>query len=469
MLVPHRKLHLSGPRLEAGFGKIRAEIDVPAGFPADVESEARRLVPRHRGVDRLDIPFVTVDPAGSMDLDQAFFIEARESGHRVFYAIADVATFVPPDSLVDQAAHERGMTLYSPDHRSPLHPTPLSEGTASLLPGVERPAVLWTLDLGSDGDLEEVSVERARVMSRAQLTYEDAQRRHAAGEPLFVRLGEVGANRLARGLDRGAVHLQLPDQDVEQTGDGAYRLRYREPLAVEHWNAELSLLTGMAAARLMAAGGVGVLRTLPPASDEVVDRLRRTAAALELSWPDGATPSEVLSHLGASTPEQAALLVQAARLFRGAGYVAFRDGTPPAAGHAAIGGAYAHVTAPLRRLVDRYTTEICLALHAGSTIPSWVSERMDDLPAIMGRSGSRAGALERAVVDYVESVVLESRVGDVLTATVVDHRKDTTVLQFREPPVIGPLPGQVGDLGQQLDVRVVSVDTDARTVDFAPA
>ena len=87
-----------------------------------------------------------------MDLDQALHIERRGRGYRVHYAIADVAAFVPADGPVDLEAHRRGETLYGADHRTPLHPTVLSEGAASLLPEQVRPAVLWTIDLDATGE-----------------------------------------------------------------------------------------------------------------------------------------------------------------------------------------------------------------------------------------------------------------------------------------------------------------------------
>jgi exoribonuclease R len=126
------------------FAALRADLQVPGDFPATVLAEAARAaqqaaLPDH---DRTDIPFVTVDPAGSKDLDQAVHLAHDGGGYLVSYAIADVASFVRPGSELDAESHRRGETLYFPDARVPLHPTVLSEGAASLLPGQLRPAVL---------------------------------------------------------------------------------------------------------------------------------------------------------------------------------------------------------------------------------------------------------------------------------------------------------------------------------------
>ncbi len=68
------------------------------------------------------LPFVTIDPPGARDLDQALHIERRGDGHRVSYAIADVAAFVEPGDAADVAAWKQGVTIYHPDRQEPLHP-----------------------------------------------------------------------------------------------------------------------------------------------------------------------------------------------------------------------------------------------------------------------------------------------------------------------------------------------------------
>ena len=90
---------------------------------------------------------MTIDPPGSLDLDQAYFGERRGDGYRVRYAIADVGHFVARGGPIEAEAWRRGQTAYAPDKRSPVYPLSLSEGAASLLPDGDRPAVCFTLDL----------------------------------------------------------------------------------------------------------------------------------------------------------------------------------------------------------------------------------------------------------------------------------------------------------------------------------
>ena len=267
----------SAASLAAGLDRIRDELEIPGAFPPSVEEEAQeaaRLAPAADPGrrDRTGLSLVTIDPPGSRDLDQALLIERRGDGHRVRYAIADVAALVRPGGAVDREARARGVTLYLPDRRTPLHPDVLGEGAASLLPGQDRPALLWTIDLDGSGEAVGVEFERATVRSRAALGYGQVQECIDAGtaDESLALLREVGERRLVREAARGGVSLSVPAQDIEHDGAG-YRLRYESPLPVERWNAQVSLLTGICAARIMRDGGVGLFRVLAPAEESALD------------------------------------------------------------------------------------------------------------------------------------------------------------------------------------------------------
>ena len=449
---------------------LRAELDLPGQFPADAlaEAEAAAASPRLPELDRTDLPLVTIDPPGSRDLDQALHLARTPDGFRVSYAIADVAAFVTPGGALDREVFARGVTLYLPDTRLPLHPPALGEDAASLLPAGVRPALLWELDLDATGELVATSVRRARVRSTARLDYAQVQASlddGSAGEALRL-LAEVGRLREQRAAERGAVDLPTPSQEVELDADGRPRLVWRAPLPVEGWNAQISLLTGIAAARLMLDAGLGLLRTLPPAPESDVAALRRSATALGVDWQPGASYGAVVSSLDPTVPALAALLVLATRLLRGAGYTAF-DGEPPEQPlHSAVALPYAHCTAPLRRLADRHVGEVCLAACAGTPVPDWAREALPLLPEVMTAATRRAGALERAVVDGAEAVVLAPRVGERFSAVVVDAGPKGGLVQLQDPPVSGRCDGAGLPLGERIDVTLVTADPAGRTVLF---
>jgi exoribonuclease R len=474
---------LKAPRID--FTTLRRELELPTQFPLAAQREADAsaaavaadLSPGAARVDRTDIAFVTIDPATSRDLDQAMCLQRGEHGYRVYYAIADVTAFVPIGGELEAETWRRGETVYLPDGNVPLHPVSLCEGAASLLPDQDRAAVLWTIDISVDGSISAVEVRRAVVRSRAKLDYIGVQAAADAGtlDASIALLPEIGRVLVQRGLARGAVDLPIPEQEVESDGADGWRLVLRTQLPAEQWNAQISLLTGMAAAGLMLKAKLGLLRTMPPPHPDAVDRLRAAAPALGIAWPDGASLGEVISGVDPSTPRGAAFVDQAAETIRGAGYTAFDGEVPAEHEHGGVAAAYAHVTAPLRRLADRYATEVCLAVAAGTAVPDWVRTALPKLPEVMERGGHRASSASHGAVDLAEAVLLADRIGEEFTAAVLDtdaprhhngnDARPRGTVALDEPPVRARCDGSL-TLGQRIQVRLTVADPQRRMVEF---
>lgn len=475
-LVSSPDVGAGGPTAEAfvaGFDGVRRELDIIEEFSAEALDQAAR--PKLRTdrpgaeLDRRDIHLVTIDPPSSMDLDQAFHAERTPSGYRVHYAIADPGAFIVPGSALDVATRARGVTMYAPDRNTPLHPRVLSEGSASLLAGQDRPSVLWTIELDGEGHPTATHLERAVVRSREKLSYAEAQRRIDADQGASIDalrlLREIGELRETLERDRGGVSLNLPSQEVVAAGAG-YQLRYDKGLHVEDWNAQISLLTGMAAADRMLDAGVGLLRTLPEPSADSLRQIRRHGLALGVQWPSDVSYQDRVRVLDPAVPEHAALLAFAVRALRGAGYLAFEGPTDESTVHWAIAADYAHVTAPLRRIGDRFANEILLAICAEETPPAWAVEGAAEMPEVLGAARRKERALDRAIVDFAEALVLESRIGEVFDAVVTTERRDGQVtIQLREPAVAALLDAEV-EPGEEIRVRVAEADPVRRRVRF---
>ncbi|MGW0175702.1 RNB domain-containing ribonuclease [Rhodococcus sp. NPDC003322] len=454
------------------FEAVREAFSLPGDFPTAASAEAESARDRFASdrVDRTDLPLVTIDPPGSMDLDQALHLERTAAGFVLHYAIADVAAVVEPNGHLDHETRRRGQTYYLPDGSLPLHPRVLSEDAASLLPDRVRPAALWRIELDDRAEPVTFGVSRALVRSVARFDYAGVQADSATGSlhPSIAALPEFGKLRLASAVDRGAIELKLPEQTVVSDGDGGWRLDIEPRTEVDDWNAEASLLTGMCAARLMLDAGVGLLRTLPPAPADAVVALRRSARALGVGWPAAMPVGEMLAGLEANAPDTLAMMSDATALLRGADYAAFDGEVPELTVHAGIGAPYAHVTAPLRRLSDRFSTEICLAVTAGDEVPQWVRQVLPLLPELMRGSDQLAGRVERACLDLTEANVLAGREGERFDAVVLrgaDGKRDAEVF-VEDPAVIARCAGNPPE-GERVSVRLDQADTEERTVRFA--
>lgn len=449
------------------FAAIRSREGISADRPAAVAKEAVAAGEREhdphiedKRIDLTAIPFVTLDPAGSRDLDQAVAIERNRRGWRVRYAIADVGAHVVPGGAIDRDSWERVETVYCPDVRVGLHPPALSEGFASLLPRQRTKAVVWDMQVSTDGTIGLYDVTRAWVRSRQQYAYDDLRGSVAGEDAEFVALlSDVGAARRAA-MDRaGALTLPKPSQVVTSDGTGLH-LEFRAGGGIEDDNAQISLMTGMIAARLMIEAGVGVLRTMPPATDDALARLRRQALAIGIAWAPERSYGDLLHEIDPSSPQGAAFLTAAVTLFRGARWEHFDRSAnvpvPEQARHGALAAPYAHVTAPLRRLVDRYGTEVCLAHVAGRPTPQWAIDGIHKVAGAMATGVARGGRVDRACVDAVEAAVLAPYLGHVFTAVGLDDR----TVQLENPAVVARCTGDIA-VGRRQRVRLVAADVDS--------
>jgi exoribonuclease R len=447
--------------LADGLTAIRAQFQVPASFPPEVlaaaEAAARRMPSEH--TDRTAVPYVTLDPASSTDLDQAFAIEASSADLLLHYAIADVAWFVADNDPLDIEAWKRGTTSYLPDGKAPLYPAVISQGAASLLPDGPRPAVVFTVRIAPDGAVKLDGVERAVIRSRAKLAYATVRE-----EDLPAGFVELAA-RIAMAEDRrGAARVDPPQQEVEAEG-GHYSLRFRPRVPAEDRNAALSLATNLAVADALLAAGTGLFRVMARPDARAEFRLRHTANAFGLSWPEAMPLDQFERRLDGSDPRQAAFMLAVRRAGRGASYAPFRAGTIP--WHAAVAATYAHATAPLRRLADRYVVRAALAVANGRPVPSEVGDAFARLPAVMAKVDARDGQIDRAVIDLAEAGALAGREGGAFPAVVTDIVEDGVRIQLCDLPVVARTVADDVLPGARIKVRLDAADPIRRSLSFS--
>lgn len=449
--------------LAEGLAALRAQFQIPASFAPPVltaaTAAAQRAPTGH--ADWTGRPFVTLDPQGATDLDQAFAIEPAGGDWLLHYAIADVGWFVADGDPLDGEAWARGVTTYLPDGKAGLYPPVLAEGAASLLPDGPRPAVVFSVRVSPDGAASLDGVTRAVIRSRAKLAYETVQA--ADLPPGFAEIADRIELAEAR---RGAARVDPPEQQVERGRDGTFDLRFRPLLQSETRNAALSLACNLAVAQLLLEHRTGLFRVMAGPDARAEARLRQTARAFGLIWPDAALLAQFEKQLDPADPRHAAFMLAVRRAGQGASYAPYAANSPP--WHAAIAAPYAHATAPLRRLADRYVVEAALALANGRPVPAAAAAAFPKLPATMQRAEARAGQVERAVVDLAETAILSNRVGELFDAVVTDLGEQGARIQLCDLPVVARAAARDVVPGDRLRVRLDSADPATRRLAFAP-
>ncbi len=411
-------------QLADGFQAIAQQYQVPGDFPTEVLESADRAIAdcdahgeflRFQGRrDVTHLPFVTLDPATSTDLDQAFAIDKEGANLVLSYALADVSPYVPMGGAIEQEAWKRGVTIYGLSQKTPLYPRSISQGAASLLPDGPRPAVLVTIVMQPDGVASVRSVERVNCRSRAKLAY-DSVDLHS-----IPYLEEFAKRSWEYEMQRGAIRVEFPQQEViaDASAPGGVRLVLRPRVYSEEVNSALSLAVNMAIGTMFKESGVGLFRVMSEPDPRAVERLRRTAHALGIPWTESETLRDLQKRLDTQNVTHQRFMLDARRAGGRAGYAVYQSGVVP--WHSAIAATYAHATAPMRRLADRYVLDLAVLIANERAIPPTLLDQLTRLPKVMEQGEGRAANVDRAVIDLLEAISVQHRIGEILDAEVVD-------------------------------------------------
>jgi len=245
---------------------------------------------------------------------------------------------------------------------------------------------------------------------------------------------------------------------------GGLTLEFRPQLQSELQNASLSLAANLAIADALLAHRTGLFRVMPAPDERAVRRLRHSAKALGLDWPKHMPLDQFERGLKDGDPRQAAFKAAVRRAGPSASYAPYEGGVVP--WHSAMAATYAHATAPLRRLADRYVIEATLQLASGKAVASETGAAFQKLPAVMARAEAKAGQIDRAVLDLAETIVLDGREGSRFDAVVTDVDERGARIQVCDPAVIARVDGKGAEPGDRISVVVEGVDVAQRRVAF---
>ncbi len=210
--------------------------------------------------DQESIPYVTVDGEHTRDLDQALYLERDGDGYRILYAIADAAYYVRPGTALFAEALRRGTSFYLPGLSVPMLPRSLSEGAVSLNANVVRRALVFDMRIDDAGLCRGTEMRRARIRSRAKLTFEQVQTLldEPAVSPLagaeyaasLALLPVVGRLRQLEAAARQVIRFHRQEVHVGLSGD-AFTVLARVRQDVEKYNEQLSLLCNAEGGRVL--------------------------------------------------------------------------------------------------------------------------------------------------------------------------------------------------------------------------
>lgn len=414
---------------------IAKALQLAMDFPEDAVREAEALLAAPglddpMLVDRTAMPFVTIDAATSKDLDQAVYVERDGDGYLVAYAIADAAHYVRPGSALFAEAMRRGATYYFPGFAVPMLPRSLSEGLVSLNPDGPRRALLFLHRLDAHGHLRGTSLERARIASRAKLSFEAVQALvdDEATSPLAGRefvpslflLREVGRKRMQLAAERGLVRYRRDEVQLRLDGEGlAFSVIEVVRDEVELWNEQISLMCNAEGGRLLREHTSDALQPIyrvqaGPEPERLAALARLTARVTALHglpetpwrWDDSRTSlGDYLRGLPETEPGSREDRIARA-ITRQAVMVNLRSAYSIEPGpHVGVGAEpYARFSAPMRELVGVYLHHEAAQMITGVSGPDGNDT---DLRSKVVTVANRARETQRRVEDLSNELVID--------------------------------------------------------------
>jgi exoribonuclease II len=459
---------------------LRAPV-APSAAPSATQSAGADGSPR----DLRSLPWSSIDNDDSRDLDQLEVAETLAGGAtRVLVAVADVDALVERDSPIDEHARCNTTSVYTAAQTFPMLPERLSTDLTSLGEGADRLAIVVELDIAASGEVTASQVYRAWVRNRAKLAYDGVGAWLEGRAPAPARVGAVpGLDRQLRLQDeaaqrlrklrraRGALSLETREARAVIQGGLLTDLRPEESNRAKELIEDFMIAANGAIARFLADRKFPSLRRVlrePQRWSRIVALARAAADALP-DAPDSVALEAFLARRQRAAPERFADLSLAVVKLLGRGEYAAEQPGEPSPGHFALAVLdYAHSTAPNRRFPDLVTHRLVKAALAGRPAPY----RMEELAALAAhctQQESNAAKVERRVRKSAAALLLEHRVGERFEAVVTGVTEEGVWVRIARPAAEGKLiQGAQGlDVGDRLDVRLVSTDVERGYVDFA--
>ena len=414
----------------AAVWEVVARHELRVAYPEAAEAEVSRLqaapgIDAPDLVDLRDIGFVTIDQASSRDLDQAVWVERDGPGLRLLYALADAAYYVPPGSALFEEALQRGASFYLPGLSIPMLPAALSEGLVSLNPGVERRALVFDVRIAADGTVTGLEIVRARIRSRAKLSFSGVQELLDTGAgPLAgtgyadsLRLLRLAGERLAaKADDRDVVRYDRRESAVAVVDDTLV-IREEARLEVEEWNAQISILCNQIGARWLLDRGdpwiQGIYRIHGAPGPERLETLRRRILGITRRqrlggrwvWDGHQSLAAYLDGLPGDYEHVRAAIQRQVLVTNERSVFAAEPGL-----HHALGvDPYARFTAPMREIVGIFTHAEAVERPTGD--PAVIAQGEAMREAVIA-AGNRAKELQKRLTKNVHMIALDDLLRD---------------------------------------------------------
>ncbi|SHN50821.1 ribonuclease R [Desulfovibrio litoralis] len=496
---------------------VKANHNIPIEFPQPVLDEAE-LLPKEPSQSEIkeredlqSLGFVTIDGADSKDFDDAIFIEKTNNGFCLQVAIADVAHYVKPSSLLDKEAFERGNSYYFPLSVEPMLPEKLSNELCSLKPQVPRLVMYTKIIFDKNANILSTHFANATIKSKARLTYDQVfsaldenQADHqikkeelATLMPMLSSAKELALLLREKRKERGSLDFEVPEPKAVFNEKGELiDLSKRSQNFAHQLIEEFMLAANEAVANFLHKKDIPVLfRNHAEPDMDKLDSLFKLIAGTNLinDLPVGffkkaeAKSIAPLLRLIKNTTQEFLIARLTLRSMMQARY------SPELEGHFGLASAcYCHFTSPIRRYADLLVHRSLKYALKTSDAPKNTYD-FKELEAISDQINKRersAVDAEREIFKRFAIILLQEKIGTIFTAIVSGVTDFGIFVELNEVVAEGMIPlnslkddyydyiqdrselrgvrtGRIFKLGQAVNVKLMEVNYDRLELTFA--
>lgn len=445
------------------------------------------------------IPTFTIDPADAKDFDDALSFRILEDGlFEVGVHIADVSHYVAEHNALEKEAFRRATSVYLVDRVAPMFPERLSNIICSLRPNEDKCCYAVVFKLDKNANIKDTWFGRTIIHSQKRFTYEEAQEILEGKEGVFkeelIQLNKLAHILRAARFKNGSIGFEAPETKfkLDETG---------KPIGVyvkERKDAHLLIEDFMLLANKAVATYIGkelnkngklpfVYRVHDlPNEEKLIDfQLFARKFGYKIQFDNPKQIARELNRLMKEIegkPEQAVLQQLAIRTMAKAIY------TTNNIGHYGLGFEYyTHFTSPIRRYPDVMVHRLLDKILHNKKLPT-----QDELEYQCKHSSEReraAATAERTSVKYKMAEFMLDRIGEqfdgvisgvknwgiyaelpaynceglIRTETLTD---DVYMYDERKMRMVGRRTDKVYQLGDRVNVKLVAVDIEKKTIDF---
>ena len=458
-------------------------------FPPEVDSQMAALraqpPPAMSGDvrDLRSLLWSSIDNDTSRDLDQAEYAERVSGGIRLLIAVADVDSDVAIGTPIDRHAAAETTSVYTGVRTFPMLPEQLSTDLTSLNENADRLAIVVEMVVAGDGSVTSGGVYRAMVRNQAQLTYNgvgpwlegtaEAPAKVAASATLQaqLKLQDEAARLLlderhrqgALNVDRAEAEALVTDGQVQGI---SIRQKNRASELIENF---MVAANGVMARSLTEAGMSSIRRVVktPERWPRIVELAARCGETLPATADSGALNQFLLKRKATDPDHYPDVSLAVVKLMGPGEYVLARPGDKDAGHFALATHDYTHSTAPNRRFADTVTQRLIKSV-IGKTASPYSDPELDAVAKNCTLKEDAARKVERLMNKRIAAVALQPRIGQTFTAVVTGVTPKGVFVRVANPPAEGILVhGQGVDVGDKLQVKLVSTDPERGYLDFA--